>query len=120
MENTSIFILLSIFCGFLLLRRWLAGGYCREVYDLTGKTIIITGANAGIGLETAKILAKMGKPQIILACRDIQKARSAENEIKKTSLEIKILRLCNLIWLIYLQSENFLRIILIEIFLWIF
>ena len=35
-----------------------------------GKIFVITGANSGIGLEAAKILASQGG-NIILACRDV-------------------------------------------------
>ncbi|MBR1417616.1 MAG: KR domain-containing protein [Synergistaceae bacterium] len=38
------------------------------------KTIIITGGNSGLGLETAKFIAKKGDDfSIILACRNISK-----------------------------------------------
>lgn len=43
------------------------------------KTVIITGANTGIGKETAKLLACRGA-HIILACRDLQKAFQAKGE----------------------------------------
>lgn len=44
---------------------------------MTGKTVIITGANTGIGKETAIDLAKRGA-RVILACRDIRKADGAK------------------------------------------
>ncbi|KAJ8272749.1 hypothetical protein GJAV_G00092990 [Gymnothorax javanicus] len=47
---------------------------------LDGKTVIITGANTGIGKETAKDLAKRGA-RIIIACRDMAKAEAAQKEI---------------------------------------
>ncbi|MCF0072765.1 SDR family NAD(P)-dependent oxidoreductase [Dyadobacter sp. CY261] len=42
--------------------------------DLTGKIAIVTGGNAGIGLETTKVLAAAGAT-VIAAGRDIEKAR---------------------------------------------
>jgi 3-oxoacyl-ACP reductase-like protein len=48
--------------------------------DLSDQVAIVTGANAGIGKETALALAKMGA-QVILACRDTQKASDAKKYI---------------------------------------
>lgn len=50
------------------------------------KHVIITGANSGLGLETAKKIAKASKEyHLILACRNIQKAEQAEKEIREFS-----------------------------------
>lgn len=43
------------------------------------KTVIITGANSGLGFETAKKIAKAGEYRVILACRDMEKAENAKN-----------------------------------------
>ncbi|KIJ53207.1 hypothetical protein M422DRAFT_64730 [Sphaerobolus stellatus SS14] len=51
--------------------------------DLTGKTVIVTGANVGIGLETARHLARMKPAKLILACRNMAKADAAVVEIRK-------------------------------------
>lgn len=48
--------------------------------NLSGKTAIITGANSGIGLEAAKVLAGKGF-QIILAVRNELKGAAARKEI---------------------------------------
>lgn len=53
-----------------------------EQQTMTGKTAIITGANSGLGLETAKIFAGRGA-RVILAVRDIEKGKTAVQEIKE-------------------------------------
>ncbi|MDG2305350.1 MAG: SDR family oxidoreductase [Candidatus Binatia bacterium] len=52
--------------------------------DLAGKTAIVTGANAGIGLETARVLALRGA-RVVMACRDIGKATKARKTIVRES-----------------------------------
>ncbi|KAI4871240.1 hypothetical protein NFI96_019763 [Prochilodus magdalenae] len=51
---------------------------------LHGKTVLITGANTGIGKETAIDLAKRGA-RIIMACRDMEKAEAALKEVIEAS-----------------------------------
>jgi WW domain-containing oxidoreductase len=50
-------------------------------HDLTGRTIIVTGANTGIGYETARSLAKAGA-RTILACRSALAGADAVRRIK--------------------------------------
>ncbi|CAF97953.1 unnamed protein product, partial [Tetraodon nigroviridis] len=47
---------------------------------LDGKTVIITGANTGIGKETARDLARRGA-RIVMACRDLERAEEARADI---------------------------------------
>lgn len=51
---------------------------------MTGKTVIVTGANCGIGYETALNLAGR-KARVILACRDLKKGQMAANSISKST-----------------------------------
>ncbi|MBU3066682.1 SDR family NAD(P)-dependent oxidoreductase [Nocardia sp. NEAU-G5] len=52
----------------------------REVPDQDGRTAVITGANSGLGFETARILARRNMV-VVLACRDIGKADEARDRI---------------------------------------
>lgn len=47
-----------------------------DVPDQSGRCIIVTGANTGIGFETAKVLAAKGA-RVLLACRDRARAEAA-------------------------------------------
>lgn len=50
--------------------------------QLAGKSVIITGANQGFGLELAKVFAREGA-HLLLCARDIEKLRSACEEIEQ-------------------------------------
>jgi len=53
--------------------------------DLSGKVVIVTGANAGIGFETAKSIASMNPALLILACRNLGKAKTAASAIEQAT-----------------------------------
>jgi retinol dehydrogenase-14 len=57
---------------------------------MIGKTVIVTGANCGIGYETALELAAR-RARVILACRDISKAQAAVKKISRKTGNTEII-----------------------------
>ncbi|MGW5875301.1 oxidoreductase [Nocardiopsis terrae] len=62
--------------------------------DLTGRTAVVTGANSGLGLETAKVLAGRGA-RVVLAVRDTGKGEEAARQIRGET-EVRRLDLADL------------------------
>src|SRR5262245_66051670 len=52
-----------------------------DIPDQSGRTAIVTGANSGIGYETARALAAKGA-RVVLACRSEEKGRDAERRVR--------------------------------------
>jgi NAD(P)-dependent dehydrogenase (short-subunit alcohol dehydrogenase family) len=51
------------------------------VVSFVGKTILVTGANTGLGFQAAVKYAALGASSLILAARSLQKGEAAKNEI---------------------------------------
>ncbi|MFI8975865.1 oxidoreductase [Nocardia asteroides] len=62
--------------------------------DQTGRTIVVTGANSGLGAATTRALAAAGA-QVILACRDTGKAERVAASLPGAT-EVRELDLANL------------------------
>ncbi|KAJ7623735.1 hypothetical protein FB45DRAFT_798042, partial [Roridomyces roridus] len=50
--------------------------------DLTGKTVLVLGANTGLGFEAAQHFARMNPGRVILACRSQSKGQAALEKLK--------------------------------------
>ncbi|MEA2168156.1 MAG: hypothetical protein QOF76_1456 [Solirubrobacteraceae bacterium] len=55
-----------------------------DIPDQTGRTAIVTGSNSGLGLVTARELARAGA-HVILACRNTGKAEDAAAQIRSSA-----------------------------------
>jgi NAD(P)-dependent dehydrogenase (short-subunit alcohol dehydrogenase family) len=75
------------------------GWTARDLPDLHGKTAVVTGANSGLGFETARALAGAGA-HVVLACRNQASAQEAVSRIRgehpAASLEVATLDLASL------------------------
>ncbi len=60
--------------------RWTTAEQVSEGIDLTGRNALVTGANTGLGLETARVLALRGA-HVTMACRNLAKAELARRSI---------------------------------------
>lgn len=70
-----------------------------EIPDLAGRVAVVTGANGGLGMETARALARKGAT-VVMAARNQEKAAAAESDIRSgipdASLEVESLDLASL------------------------
>ncbi len=70
-----------------------------DIPNLRGRIAVVTGANGGLGLETARALGGAGA-HVIMAARDPKKTASAESDIRgthpKVSLEVVPMDLASL------------------------
>ncbi|GAB0096916.1 retinol dehydrogenase 12 [Sergentomyia squamirostris] len=77
----TIGVILLIIIILYLLHKYFQGGQFRKDHILMeGKVVIITGANTGIGKESAMDLSRRGA-HVYLACRDRQRGEDARMEI---------------------------------------
>lgn len=52
---------------------------------MNGKTVLITGANSGVGFATARQLALLGAA-VVMVCRDPDRGSAAKNEVAKVAI----------------------------------
>ncbi|CAD7084127.1 unnamed protein product [Hermetia illucens] len=67
-------------------------GWVRNKYSLKDKIYIITGANSGLGFQTARALAKRGAT-VVICCRSMDRANQAIEKIQAETSEGRLVAL---------------------------
>ncbi|MGZ8179230.1 SDR family NAD(P)-dependent oxidoreductase [Williamsia sp. SKLECPSW1] len=60
-----------------------------EGLDLTGRTVVVTGASSGIGVETARVLAARGA-HVVMAVRDVAAGEAVAAEIRTAHVGARV------------------------------
>lgn len=68
--------------------------------DCSGKTIIVTGSNVGLGKEAVRHFVQLGASKVIIAVRSIEKGEAAKKDIEASTNTSNILE----VWQLDLQS----------------
>ncbi|KAG2352361.1 hypothetical protein BDR07DRAFT_1437566 [Suillus spraguei] len=58
--------------------------YASDIPDMSGKVVLVTGANSGIGKETARVLLTKNA-KVYVACRDKTKGEDAIRDLKEST-----------------------------------
>uniref|UniRef100_A0A4W3J3Y0 Dehydrogenase/reductase (SDR family) member 13a, duplicate 3 n=1 Tax=Callorhinchus milii TaxID=7868 RepID=A0A4W3J3Y0_CALMI len=93
---------------------FLKGVKCKSDVSLNGRTVIVTGANTGIGKETALDMARRGA-RVVLACRSKDRAEAAKtsnNQVVFMHLDLASLKSVRAFAETFLKSEPQLHILI--------
>src|SRR6266513_526103 len=57
---------------------------CNNLGDMSGRSVVITGGNAGIGKATAEALARL-QARVVITARNDERGRQAVDDIKRAA-----------------------------------
>jgi len=63
-----------------------------DIADQTGKIVLVTGGNSGLGLESVRALANKGA-EVIMASRSVERGEAAKDSLGPTSGSIHVMQL---------------------------
>lgn len=75
--------------------------------DFSGKTIIVTGANVGLGKEASKLFIRLNASKVILAVRSIKKPEAAKAEIEAQTKRTGVVEVYKLDYSSYASVKAF-------------
>jgi len=70
--------------------------------DCTGKTIIVTGANVGLGKEATRHFVRLNAAKVIIGCRSLEKGEAAKTEIEASTKRNGVIE----VWQLDLQDYD--------------
>lgn len=76
-------------------------------HDFTGKTVLVTGSNVGLGKEAARHFVRLNAGTVILAVRSLDKGEAAKTDIEATTGRKEVIKVMHLDLSSYASTLSF-------------
>src|SRR6195952_1520050 len=96
---------LGFFFNFLKSQWTFTPTYPTTSYE--GQTVIVTGANVGLGFEAARHITRLGASKVILAVRSLSKGNEAKKSIEESEKKSGVVEVWQLDLSSYASVEEF-------------
>ncbi len=77
--------------------------------DHSGQTIIVTGANVGLGLEAARHFTRLNADKVVLGVRNLEKGESAKKSIEEATKRKGVVEVWQLDLTSYESTKQFVK-----------